>query len=338
MSPMHARPDESAEDDAARPLVSIVAPVYNEREALPELLDRTTKAVAALAGRYEFEFVWVDDGSRDGSLAVARELVSREPRLRVVQLRKNYGQTAALQAGLDEAQGEIIISMDADLQHFPEEIPDFLSKLDEGYDVVCGWRHQRQETALRRWPSRVANYLIRRVARVEIRDVGTTYRAYRAEIVRELRLLGENHRFVPVFATALGARITEIPITNVDRPFGQSNYGLARTLNVFIDLFFLYFFVRYLDRPLRIFGEAAMVVGAVAILITLYLLVTWLGTGMAVVREHSGLFTAALVLYLASVQLFMAGILGEMLSRVYFNTAEKSHYRVRRIWGSKPQG
>lgn len=338
MSTAQACRDDAGHDESIRPLVSIVVPVYNECEVLPVLLDRTTKAVTPLAERYEFEFVWVDDGSRDGSLKVAQDLINREPRLRVVQLRKNYGQTAALQAGLDEARGEIIVSMDADLQHFPEEIPSFLAKLEEGYDVVCGWRHQRQETALRRWPSRVANYLIRRVSGVGIRDIGTTFRAYRAEIVRDLRLLGEHHRFVPVFATAVGARITEIPITNVDRPFGQSNYGLARTLNVFIDLFFLYFFVRYLDRPLRIFGKAALVVGAVAMFITFYLLVIWLSTGMAVVRAHSGLFTAALVLYLASVQFLMAGILGEMLSRVYYNTEKKRHYRVRRIWKSPSQG
>jgi glycosyltransferase involved in cell wall biosynthesis len=330
------KPSLANADEVVRPLVSIVAPVYNEREALPAFLDRLVKAVDALSNRYHFEFIWVDDGSRDDSLLVAQEMAAREPRLRVVELRKNYGQTAALQAGLDEAQGGIIISMDADLQHFPEEIPAFLTKIEEGYDIVCGWRHQRQETALRRWPSHIANRLIRWVSGVEIRDVGTTFRAYRMEIIRELRLLGENHRFVPVLASAVGARITEIPITNIDRPFGCSNYGLARTLNVFIDMFFVYFFIRYLDRPLRIFGKVALVVGLLAVLITLYLALIWLYTGTAVVREHSGLFISALVLYLATVQFFMAGILSEMLSRIYFNTEEKSHYRVRQVWGSRP--
>ena len=252
----------------------------------------------------------------------------------VVELRRNYGQTSALQAGFDLAGGDIIVSMDADLQHFPEEIPLFLAKIDEGNDVVCGWRHERKENILRRWPSRAANWLIRRASGLTIRDIGTTYRAYRREILRDVLLLGENHRFVPVFAKVAGATIDELPIQNIDRPHGVSNYGLFRTVNVFIDIFFLYFFVRYFDRPLRIFGKVALLTFGVATAITLGLFALWLHGGEAVVRERSGWFISALVLYLASLQFLIAGLLGEMVARIYFSSRDHSSYKVRRIWSS----
>lgn len=312
-------------------LVSIVAPFYNESATLRELVGRIRSATVPLEAQYDFELVLVDDGSSDDSLRIAREIAHTEPRLRVVELRQNYGQTAALQAGLDAVKGDFIISMDADLQHFPEDIPRFLEKIEEGNDVVCGWRHERQETILRRWPSKIANFLIRRVSGLRIRDIGTTYRAYRREIIQDMRLLGESHRFVPVFAKTVGARIDEVPIRNITRPYGQSNYGLSRTFNVVIDLFFLYFFVRYLDRPIRIFGKVALVALAFALGITIFLAWIWIDTGRAVVREHSGLFIVAIMLYLASAQLILAGILGEMLARVYFSSHKRAPYKVRRV-------
>ena len=317
---------------AAAPLVSVVAPFYNEQASLPVLLERLVKAAATLDGRYRFEFLFVDDGSVDGSLQTALSLRAVEPRLRVIQLRRNYGQTAALQAGLDSARGEIIVSMDADLQHFPEEIPRFLEKLEQGSDVVCGWRHERQENWRRRWPSSAANYLIRRISGLDIHDVGTTYRAYRSEIVRDLRLLGENHRFIPVFAKVVGARIDEIPIENVVRPHGQSNYGLARTLNVFIDLFFLYFFTRYADRPIRIFGKVSMGLLGIGILIAAGLVVEFAITGRPVVRERSGWFTLSAFLMLTAVQVLLTGILAELLARVYFARDDRTSYQIRAEW------
>jgi glycosyltransferase involved in cell wall biosynthesis len=321
-----------AVDTHQRPLVSIVAPFYNEAQSLDALLARLVAVTDTLAARYRFEFVLVDDGSRDQSLAISRRLLANEPRLRIIELRRNYGQTAALQAGLDAAEGDVIISMDADLQHFPEEIPLFLEKIEAGSDVVCGWRHERKEGVIRRWPSRVANLLIRHASGLTINDIGTTYRAYRREIIRDVLLLGENHRFVPVFAKVAGARIDEIPIQNIERQHGTSNYGLSRTVNVFIDIFFLYFFVRYFDRPIRIFGKIALVTFAVGFAITIALLVIWIDGGQAVVRERSGWFTSALVLYLASIQFLIAGLMGEVLARLYFSTQNHSAYRVRKVW------
>lgn len=320
-----------------RTLVSIVAPIFNERASLSLLMQRLSLVAEGLAKRYDFEFIFVDDGSQDNSLDVAKELCTSEPRLRVLELRRNYGQTAALQAGLDAAVGEIIISMDADLQHFPENIPSFLDRIEQGCDVVCGWRHQRQEGLIRRWPSLVANLLIRRISGLTIHDIGTTFRAYRREIIKDILLLGEHHRFVPVFASVAGARIDEIPIDNIARPHGNSNYGIARTLNVFIDLFFLLFFTRYLDRPIRIFGKLSLASFGIGSAIATYLTWIWLTTQLSVVREHSGLFTAGIIFYLASVQFITTGVIAELLSRMYFAGPDKSSYKIRNVWGNTSQ-
>lgn len=319
---------------ADRPLVSIVAPFCNEQAALSELLGRIVTTVSALTDRYDFEFVFVDDGSRDDSLAIARRLAASEPRLRVVELRRNYGQTAALQAGLDACEGSIIISMDADLQHFPEEIPRFLEKIEGGADVVCGWRQWRREGVLRRWPSRVANLFLRRISRLPVHDFGTTYRAYRREIVHDLRLLGEHHRFVPVLAGAVGARVDEIAIQNIERPYGRSNYGLGRTLNVLVDLAFLYFLIRYVDRPIRIFGRISLAAFCAGSVIAAVLLADWAATGRPVVRERSGWFMLSAFLMLTSVQVLLTGVLAELLTRVYHKHSEQSSYQVRRTWSA----
>jgi glycosyltransferase involved in cell wall biosynthesis len=222
--------------------------------------------------------------------------------------------------------------MDADLQHFPEELPAFLEKIDQGYDVVCGWRHQRQEGLVRRWPSSVANYLLRHVSGLSIHDIGTTYRAYRREVIADVSLLGESHRYVPVYAKVVGATIGEIPIRNIQRPFGASHYGLARIINVLIDIFFIFFYVRYLDRPIRIFGKIALVAFSLGLGIAAILFVIWLRTGMPVVREHSGWFTLSVTSLLASLQFLLAGIIGEMVARVYFSSSRTTTYKVRKIW------
>lgn len=313
-------------------LIGIVIPVYNEEAVLETLLERLQAVTNTLSDRYIFEFVFVDDGSRDRSLEICRRLTELEPRLRVVELRTNYGQTAALQAGFDETRGEIVISLDADLQHFPEDIPAFLEKIEEGSDVVCGWRHQRREGIVRRWPSRVANMMIRYVSGLTVHDIGTTFRAYRRNILDDMQLLGENHRFVPVFAKAAGAKIVEVPIENIERIHGESNYGLGRTINVFIDLFFLYFFTRYLDRPIRIFGRLAIICFILAGLITVYLVAIFVFTGIPVVREHSGLFVVGCLLYLTAAQFLIGGIVAELISRLYFSSDGRKSYQVREVW------
>jgi len=320
---------------AARPLVSIVAPVYNEEGVIADFIKRLASAIQPLEDRYRFEFVLINDGSRDQSLEVLKKIALTEPRLRVIELRRNYGQTPALQAGLDAARGEVLITMDSDLQHFPEEIPDFLKKLNEGYDVVCGWRHQRQEGLLRRWPSRVANRMMNYISGLSIHDFGTTYRAYRADVTRDLRLYGEFHRYIPVMAALLGAKITEIPIQNIERPKGKSNYGIGRTFGVFLDLILLYFFVHYMDRPMRAFGKLSFLSFLAGSGIIGVLLISAWVENYAAVRERSGWFLMALVLLLSSLQFLLAGILGEILIRIHYAQGDRRVYQVRHEWSAQ---
>jgi glycosyltransferase involved in cell wall biosynthesis len=315
-----------------RPLVSVIAPVYNEEAVIPEFVARLCAVLDGLRDRYDFELVLVDDGSRDGSLAIMRGLVAGEPRLRVLELRRNYGQTAALQAGFDAARGEILLSLDSDLQHFPEDIPLFLDTLEKGYEVVCGWRHQRAEGIVRRWPSRAANLLLRGLSGLDIHDFGTTFRAYRAELVKELRLLGDFHRYIPALARQAGGRITEVPIRNVVRPAGRSSYGLGRTVGVSLDLVLLYFLSRYMDRPLRAFGKLALLAAAAGTAILTGLLVMAWVSGVPTVREHSGWFLISIVMLLASIQIGLTGILAEILVRVLFGMGDRRVYAVRREW------
>ena len=318
-------------------LVSIVAPVFNEAATLREFLDRLVKVSRALEPRYQFEFVLVDDGSVDGSLTLAKSLVASEPRLRVVELRRNFGQTAALQAGLAAARGQIIVSMDSDLQHFPEDLPLLLESIEEGHDLVCGWRFDRQEGVLRRWPSRAANWFIRAVSGLSIHDVGTTYRAYRADLVKQLHLLGEQHRFVPVLASLAGARVAEVKIRNIERPAGQSNYGLGRTVNVFLDILYLYFTRYYFTRPLKAFGKIGLVLIAVGVLIAASLVgYSWV-TGTSTIRERGGWFLLSSLLMLGGLQTLLTGILAEILVRIYYQRGEQEA-TVRCEWNRDSTG
>jgi len=317
-----------------RKLVSIIAPVYNEETLIEDFIDRVGQTIDGLADRYDFEIILVDDGSRDRSLEVMKRCSATEKRLRVVELRRNYGQTPALQAGLDSAQGDVFITMDADLQHFPEEIPQFLSKLEEGHDLVCGWRHQRQEGVVRRWPSRVANSMIERISGVPIHDFGTTYRAYRADLARDLRLFGEFHRYIPVLCHLQGGRIAEMPIQNIERPKGKSNYGIGRTFGVFLDLLLLMFFVHYMDRPMRAFGKIGAVLFGSGTAIILALIAYAYIASYSTFREHSGWFILGVMLILSSVQCFIAGILAEILIRVHFSQGDRRVYRTRREWNA----
>ena len=323
---------------SAPTLVSVVAPVYNESASLPVFVRRLAEVSRELGNRYDWEFILVDDGSTDASLEICRGLLATEPRLRVIELRRNFGQTAALQAGLATASGAVIISMDSDLQHFPEDIPKFLERIDEGYDLVCGWRRTRREGVLRRWPSRMANLMIKRVAGIDIHDFGTTFRAYRADLVRHISLLGEQHRFVPAIAAQVGARVVEVPIENVPRPHGSSNYGLGRTLSVFLDLIFLYFSSRYFTRPLKAFGKIALLLWAAGTTIAGSLVVySWI-TGIPTVRQRGGWFLLSAVMWLASLQLLMTGLLAEILVRVYYRASGTPSYVVRREWNAERMG
>ena len=316
-----------------RALVSVVLPVFNEGRTLPELMRRLGEVARCLESRYDFEFVLVDDSSTDSSMEAAEQLAWVDSRITLVLLRRNYGQTAALQVGFEHTRGGIIISMDADLQHFPEDIPQFLDKIEEGFDVVCGWRAERREGLARRWPSAVANWLLRRLTGLTIHDIGTTFRAYRSDVVHQLRLLGEDHRFIPVLATNIGARLAEVTIQNIGRPVGSSNYGLARTFNVLLDIFFLVFYVKFLDRPIRVFGRLALGTITIATIITAVLAYISLAYGISVVREHSGWFLLALVFYVSGVQFLLFGLVSEVIVRLYFYPGQAKPYLVRKVSG-----
>lgn len=317
-----------------RPLLSIVAPVYNESGTLREFVRRIGAVCDGLQAGYRSEIILVDDGSRDQSLDVAKSLIADEPRLRVVELRRNFGQTAALQAGLSRARGDFIISMDSDLQHFPEDIPKFIERGEQGFDLVCGWRKDRQENALRRWPSRIANRVIRRVIGLEIHDFGTTFRLYRADLMSHITLIGEEHRFVPALAHMVGARITEIPIQNIERPVGVSNYGLGRTFGVALDILFLYFSRFYATRPLRVFGKIAAWLFVAGASIATVLLAINLLTGEPTARTRSGWFLLAAILALSSLQVLLTGIVAEVLVRILYRTGGAHSFVVRREWNA----
>ncbi|MEP6783088.1 MAG: glycosyltransferase family 2 protein [Acidobacteriota bacterium] len=316
------------------PLISIVAPVYNESATLAEFVRRNAAVCDTLFDRYSSEIVLVDDGSTDDTLQVARSLIANEPRLRVIELRRNFGQTAALQAGLTAAAGDFVISMDSDLQHFPEDIPLFIDQAERGFDLVCGWRKDRQENVLRRWPSRAANLLIKRVIGIELHDFGTTFRLYRADLLTHMKLIGEEHRFVPALAHMIGARITEIPIKNIERPVGVSNYGIGRTFGVAMDILFLYFSRFYATRPLRVFGKLAAGLLIPGVLIAVALLTINLMTGEPTTRTRSGWFLLSALLMLSSLQVLLTGILAEVLARIFYRTGSGESFVVRREWNA----
>ena len=232
---------------------SVVVPFYNEQENIPPLYMKLTEVMDAIGEPYEL--VFVDDGSKDDTFKVLSEIYEHDRRVNLVRLRRNFGQTAGLKAGFDFARGEVIVSMDGDLQHDPEEIPKFLEKIEEGFDLVSGWRYQRHDHWLtRQVPSRVANWMMAKLSGIELHDFGTTIKAYRREIIQEIQLYGELHRFIPALASSNGAKIAEVPILNLERKSGKSNYGIGRTIRVFLDLIIVKFLLDYSTRPLQFFG------------------------------------------------------------------------------------
>src|SRR5260221_5524136 len=238
-------------------MLSIVIPVHNEEPSLLPLYDRLTAVLESLQKPYEILFI--DDASTDRSFELLANLVETDERLKVIRLRRNFGQTAALSAGFHEAEGEVIIAMDGDLQHAPEDIPALLQKIDEGYDIASGWRKERVDNALtRKIPSRIANWLMAKASGVNLRDFGTTFKAYRAEVLKDVHLYGELHRFIPALASFYGARVAEVPISNTPRATGDSHYGLGRTFRVLFDIVTIKFLLKYFTRPMHFFGAFGM--------------------------------------------------------------------------------
>ena len=305
--------------------LSVVVPVYNEEESLPHLVQQLLEALRPSGER--FELVLVNDGSSDGSASVLQRLSAEVPELVAVLLRKNYGQTAAMAAGFDVAQGEVIVSLDGDLQNDPADIPMLLARLREGYDRVSGWRHQRQDAAIqRKLPSRIANRLIGRVTGVRLHDYGCSLKAYRREVLADMRLYGELHRFLPALAFIEGARITEVKVNHRSRQFGASKYGIDRTFRVLMDLLTVWFMKRFLTRPMYVFGFGGLMAIVGSLIASTYLLVVKLmGQDIA----NRPLLTLAVVLGLAGIQLFCFGLLGELLIRTYHESQGRPIYRIR---------
>jgi glycosyltransferase involved in cell wall biosynthesis len=309
--------------------LSIVVPLFNELGTLDELHRRLT-AVLLLVG-LESEIIYIDDGSTDGTGEAIAAIADTDHRVKVVSLARNYGQTAALAAGFDAAAGAVIVAMDGDLQHTPEEIPKLLAKLDEGYDIVSGWRERRVDNMwTRRIPSKIANWLMSKLSGVSLHDFGTTFKAYRAPVIKRIRLYGDLHRFIPALASWNGAKIVEVPIANIPRPQNKSHYGLSRTWRVMADLITVRFLLKYVTRPLHLFGPLGFASVGAGAGIGIWILLTKLITGAAVFLVHGPLLLLSAVLVETGIVLLSVGLLAEMLTRVYMDGRHRRIYAVAR--------
>src|SRR5262245_7534060 len=309
-------------------LISIVTPIFNERENIPVLLQRLMAVLPGLG--HPFELVAVNDGSQDGSIEVLREQAKLHSWLKVVSFRRNCGQTAAIQAGIDYASGDVIVTIDADLQNDPEDIPRLLDKLNEGYDVVSGWRKDRQDSAIsRNLVSLIANRMISRTSGVPLHDYGCTLKAYRSDVVKQVRLYGEIHRFIPIYATWLGARVTELPVTHHPRKFGKSNYGMERIVKVILDLLVVKFLDRYYIKPIYVFGGVGvMCILASFIIIAIMLWLKYLENVSMILTPLPMLAGTTLLLGFICILL---GLIAEMLVRTYFESQDRRAYSVREL-------
>ncbi|WP_088241543.1 glycosyltransferase family 2 protein [Calothrix rhizosoleniae] len=312
--------------------ISVVVPIYNEVESLPRLIESITESLNNTGLSYEL--ICVDDGSQDGSVQLLKKLTLSYPCLRAIILRRNYGQTPAMAAGFNYAQGKTIITLDGDLQNDPADIPMLLAKLDEGYDLVSGWRKNRQDAALTRLlPSKIANWLIGKITGVKLHDYGCSLKAYRSELVADMNLYGELHRFLPALAFIEGARITELPVNHHKRQYGSSKYGLGRTIRVVLDLITVFFIKKFLTRPMHVFGSLGMISLVIGTLIGIYLTFLKLFLNQGIGERPLLILTELLVF--TGIQLFCFGLLGELLMRTYHESQGKPIYRVREILGDR---
>lgn len=308
--------------------VSIVVPIYNEVESLSQLIEAIAQVLQD--DRLSYEIICVDDGSNDGSTEILSQLARDRSDLKAVILRRNYGQTAAMAAGFQYATGRIIATLDGDLQNDPADIPLLIAKLNEGYDLVSGWRKHRQDDALTRLlPSKIANWSIGRVTGVKLHDYGCSLKAYRAELVADMNLYGELHRFLPALAYIEGARITELPVRHHARRFGTSKYGLGRTFRVLMDLLTIYFIKRFLTKPMHGFGLLGLISLFLGTILGGYLTFIKLALGESI--GNRPLLILAVLLFLTGVQLFSFGLLAELLMRTYHESQKRPIYRVRDV-------
>lgn len=321
---------EPATSSAIAPDISVFLPVYNEEPNLRPLHQKLNEALAKL-GR-SAEIVYVDDGSTDNSLKILRDIAREDNRVRVVGLRRNYGQTAAMAAGIDAARGKVLIPMDADLQNDPADITRLLDKLDEGYDVVSGWRKNRKDKMVtRKIPSMMANRIISWIGGVPLHDYGCSLKAYRRESLEDVRLYGEMHRFIPIYASWAGARVTEIPVEHHPRTMGKSKYGLSRTLKVVFDLMTIKFMASYQTKPIYVFGTFGTFAFVISLLAGLYAVFLKLFHKADFVQTPLPILT--IVMFAVGVQFMLMGLLAEMLVRTYHESQAKPIYAVRERLG-----
>jgi dolichol-phosphate mannosyltransferase len=308
--------------------LSLVVPIYDEEESIPVLFESLLKVLDKMGCR--FEIIAVNDGSRDGSAAQLKKAAAGRSEIKVIEFRQNAGQTAALMAGIDYASGEVIVTIDADLQNDPEDIPRLLEKLDEGFDVVSGWRKDRQDAAIRRnLVSRVANRMISWISGVRLRDYGCTLKAYRRDVLTGMRLYGEMHRFVPIYASWMGAKVVELPVRHHARRFGRSKYGLNRVVKVILDLLVVKFFSKYLVKPIYVFGGFGLWLMLASILVFCYVLYLKIFENTSMIQTPLPVLSA--ILLLLGVSSILMGLLAEITVRTYFESQGRRVYSVRSL-------
>jgi len=315
--------------------LSLVIPIYNEEENLPFLFDSIYNTMNILG--QSWEVILVDDGSQDNSLSVLKEYAQKDAdHVRVISFRRNFGQTAAIAAGLDYAQGEIIVLLDADMQNDPADIPMLLAKLDEGYDLVSGWRKSRKDNALtRNFPSMIANWIISRVTGVHLHDYGCTLKAYRRDVLEGFRLYGEMHRFIPVYASSVGAKIAEMPVNHYPRKFGKAKYGLERTAKVILDLFTVKFLISYASKPIYLFGGAGGFLMVVSTIIMFFLFMRRIFLLVSI--ANSPLLQISAMFFILGFQSILLGLIAELLVRTYHESQRKTTYTIRSVINVKQE-
>ncbi|MCC6455248.1 MAG: glycosyltransferase family 2 protein [Caldilineaceae bacterium] len=328
--------DDLIEDAADRaPDISVVIPLFNEEESIPHLYRTLTDAMETYGRVYEV--IVVDDGSRDRSFALLKEIAAEDARWTVVQLRRNFGQTAAFAAGFAQARGDVVVTMDADLQNDPRDVPLLMAKIDEGYDIVSGWRKDRQDRFWdRRLPSMIANRLISNVTDVQLHDYGCSLKAYRRDVLQHVRLYGELHRFIPALASQVGGTVTEVAVNHHARQFGTSKYGISRTIRVMLDLITVWFLGTYATRPIHVFGTIGLASVGLGILTGIYL--TFLKIFFDQDIGGRPLLLLAVLLVVIGVQLITMGLIGEMVIRTYYESQAKPIYHVREVVNHRERG
>jgi glycosyltransferase involved in cell wall biosynthesis len=307
-------------------MLSVVIPAYNEEENVPILYEKLKKVLDGLG--QDYEIIFVDDGSTDGTYQRLKQLAEKDSKLKIIRFKRNYGQTAAMSAGFEHAKGDVIITLDADLQNDPEDIPLLLEKLEEGYHVVSGWRKDRKDPFLsRKLPSMVANWLISKITSVHLHDYGCTLKAYRAEVVKDLELFGDMHRFLPALTKRGGAKITEVVVRHHPRMFGRSKYGIGRTVRVLLDIMLVKFLNEYINKPLYMFGSVGFLLLGLGLFSLFYLIFLKLFLEEPIGRRP--LLILSVLLILAGIQLISTGLLAELLVRIYYRTKDTKPYVIQ---------